>query len=167
MIIMGKRCIFRLFVISRLSGVHWAAMLLICDSVASIQLSRSSTASFSDFPFYAAFLTIISTAIVACAGVCIEKLMKSHKDMSIFQQNIWLYLFLFLYQFTRSWGVVVNFLFLLFENGYNSIQQITLRNFNFYAILTNVWYASFPSSIVASSIWESSPAPFSSTSPPS
>ncbi|KAM7456880.1 hypothetical protein BLSTO_02356 [Blastocystis sp. subtype 1] len=127
-ILMGKRCISPLFVIPRLSGIHWAAMLLICDSVASIQLSRSSTASFSDFPIYAAFLTIISTAIVACAGVCIEKLMKSHKDMSIFQQNIWLYF----------WGVVVNFVFLLFENGYNSIQQITLRNFNFFAILTNV-----------------------------
>lgn len=68
-------------------------MLLICDSVASIQLARSSNQSFMDFPIYPAFLTIISTAIVACAGVCIEKLMKSHKDMSIFQQNLWLYLY--------------------------------------------------------------------------
>lgn len=116
-------------------------MLLICDSVASIQLSRSSSASFADFPFYAAFLTIISTAIVACAGVCIEKLMKSHKDMSIFQQNIWLYLSQFSLLFTRSWGAFVNFLFLVMENGYSSIQQITLRNFNVYAILTNVWFA--------------------------
>ena len=116
-------------------------MLLICDSVASIQLSRSSSASFADFPFYAAFLTIISTAIVACAGVCIEKLMKSHKDMSIFQQNIWLYLSRFSLLFTPSWGAFVNFLFLVMENGYSSIQQITLRNFNVYAILTNVWFA--------------------------
>ena len=158
-IIMGKRCSSRIFVTSRLSGIHWAAMLLICDSVASIQLSRSSTASFSDFPFYAAFLTIISTAIVACAGVCIEKLMKSHKDMSIFQQNIWLYLSLSLPRLTPSWGVVVNFVFLLFENGYNSVQQITLRNFNFFAILTNVWYACSTASTVASSTWASSPAP--------
>ena len=164
-ILMGKRCISPLFVIPRLSSIHWAAMLLICDSVASIQLSRSSTASFSDFPIYAAFLTIISTAIVACAGVCIEKLMKSHKDMSIFQQNIWLYLSSPPPPLTRSWGVVVNFVFLLFENGYNSIQQITLRNFNFFAILTNVWYASRAASTVASCTWASSPAPSSSTCP--
>lgn len=67
-------------------------MLLMCDSVASIQLARSSSASFSDFPVYPAVLTVISSAVVAAAGVTIEKLMKSHKDMSIFQQNIWLYL---------------------------------------------------------------------------
>ena len=60
--------------------------------IASIQLARSSTASFADFPVYAAVLTIISTGIVAAAGVTIEKLMKSHRDMSIFQQSIWLYL---------------------------------------------------------------------------
>ena len=41
----------------------------------------------------------------------------------------------------RSWGTFVNFLFLVMENGYSSIQQITLRNFNVYAILTNVWFA--------------------------
>ena len=68
-------------------------MLLICDSVASIQLSKSADSSFSDFPVYPALLTIMNSALVACAGVTIEKLMKSHKDMSIFQQNIWLYLY--------------------------------------------------------------------------
>ena len=78
--------------ITRLSGIHWAAMLLMCDSVASVQLARSSSDSFSDFPIYPAVLTVISSAVVAAAGVTIEKLMKSHKDMSIFQQNIWLYL---------------------------------------------------------------------------
>ena len=67
-------------------------MILMCDSIASIQLARSSTASFADFPVSAAVLTIISTGMVAAAGVTIEKLMKSHRDMSIFQQSIWLYL---------------------------------------------------------------------------
>lgn len=123
----------------RLSGIHWASMLLICDSVASIQLARSTSNSFVDFPFYPAFLTIISTAIVACAGVCIEKLMKSHKDMSIFQQNIWLYLYYFLHGMMASWGAVVNFIFLVGENGYNAIQQITVNNFNFYAIAAVIW----------------------------
>ena len=88
-----KEVIFKFYIYTRVSGIHWAAMILICDSVASIQLARSPTQSFVDFPIYPAFLTIISTAIVACAGVFIEKLMKSHKDMSIFQQNVWLYLY--------------------------------------------------------------------------
>lgn len=115
-------------------------MLLICDSVASIQLARSSNQSFMDFPVYPAFLTIISTAIVACAGVCIEKLMKSHKDMSIFQQNLWLYLYSYYLKLKCSWGAIINFLFLLFEEGGNAIQQITLNNFNVYAVSTVVWY---------------------------
>ncbi|KAK8817714.1 hypothetical protein WA538_004431, partial [Blastocystis sp. DL] len=101
-------------------------MILMCDSIASIQLARSSTASFADFPVYAAVLTIISTGIVAAAGVTIEKLMKSHRDMSIFQQSIWLYF----------WGAVVNFLFLFIENGRAIVQKITFHNFNFFAVLT-------------------------------
>ena len=85
--------------------------------------------------------------------------------MDIAQQNIWLYLSQFSLLFTRSWGAFVNFLFLVMENGYSSIQQITLRNFNFFAILTNVWYASRAASTVASCTWASSPAPSSSTCP--
>ena len=94
---------------SRLSGIHWAAMLLICDSVASIQLAKSPDSSFNGFPFYAALLTIMNSALVACAGVTIEKLMKSHRDMSIFQQNIWLYLYSFALRFTLV-GVLLSIL---------------------------------------------------------
>ena len=92
-----------------------------CDSVASIQLARSSSASFSDFPVYPAVLTVISSAVVAAAGVTIEKLMKSHKDMI-------------------SWGAVSNFIFLFLENGRSFIHKMTFDNFNFYAVLTVIWF---------------------------
>ena len=93
--------------IHRLSGIHWAAMLLMCDSVASIQLARSPTSSFVDFPVYPALLTIISSAIVAAGGVTVEKLMKTHRDMSIFQQSMWLYLYVYIYIY----------LFIYFDNN--------------------------------------------------
>ena len=123
-----------------------------CDSVASIQLARSPTSSFADFPVYPALLTIISSAIVAAGGVTVEKLMKTHRDMSIFQQSIWLYLYVrscvrltnsFIWSLmmviTYSWGVIVNFIFLFIENGHTFIHKLTLKSFNFYAYMTVIW----------------------------
>ena len=110
--------------ICRLSGIHWAAMLLMCDSVASIQLARSPTSSFADFPIYPALLTIISSAIVAAGGVTVEKLMKSHRDMSILQQSIWLYLYVHppidLFNYILYYSLIIHY-YTLIQNDTNNI----------------------------------------------
>lgn len=73
----------------RLSGVQWASLLLLTSSVASIQIAKSGR-NFLSIPVLPAVLTICSSGLAGLAGVVIEKLMKGKRDVSIFQQNMWL-----------------------------------------------------------------------------
>ena len=75
------------------ASIRHIALVLVCTSIAEIELGKDPNQSFDDFNFLAAFLSIVSSSFAACAGVVIEKLMKNHKDMSFFQQSIWLYLY--------------------------------------------------------------------------
>ncbi|KAK8815461.1 hypothetical protein WA158_003673 [Blastocystis sp. Blastoise] len=108
----------------KINGTQWAALVLVCTSVAEIELGKSSE-SIDDFNILALFYSIISSSFAACAGVVIEKLMKNHKDMSFFQQSIWLYF----------WGCITNMTLLVINNGKNSVYWITLQNFNKYTYL--------------------------------
>lgn len=119
----------------RLSPVQWASLLLLTSSVASIQIAKSGTQQLS-IPFLPAFLTILSSSLAGLAGVVIEKLMKGVKSVSIFQQNLWLNLSIFAFRLTRSWGALLNFVCLLFENGARFPQFMSLQAFNPYALLT-------------------------------
>lgn len=72
--------------------MQWAAILLLTSSVASIQIAKSGRNAL-DLPILPAVLTIVSSGLAGCAGVIIEKLMKGKKNISIFQQNMWLNLY--------------------------------------------------------------------------
>ena len=72
--------------------MQWAAILLLTSSVASIQIAKSGRNTL-DLPILPAVLTILSSGLAGCAGVIIEKLMKGKKNISIFQQNMWLNLY--------------------------------------------------------------------------
>lgn len=76
-----------------LSGVQWASLLLLTSSVASIQLAKSGKNTLS-FPILPAVLTVCSSGLAGLAGVIIEKMMKGKKGISIFQQNMWLNLYI-------------------------------------------------------------------------
>ena len=115
--------------------MQWASLLLLTSSVASIQIAKSGTQQLS-IPFLPAFLTILSSSLAGLAGVVIEKLMKGVKSVSIFQQNLWLNLSIFAFRLTRSWGALLNFVCLLFENGARFPQFMSLQAFNPHALLT-------------------------------
>lgn len=124
------------FFFFRLSGVQWAALLLLTTSVASIQIAKSQTRQL-EIPFLPAVLTICSSGLAGLAGVLIEKLMKGKSKMSIFQQNLWLNLyFLLAFALIRSWSTCLNFVCLLIENGASFPQQMSLSRFNAFALLT-------------------------------
>ena len=72
--------------------MQWAALFLLTSSVASIQIAKSQTRRL-EIPFLPVVLTICSSGLAGLAGVVIEKLMKGKSKVSIFQQNIWLYLY--------------------------------------------------------------------------
>ena len=109
----------------QLSGVQWAALLLLTSSVASIQIAKSGTQQLI-IPVLPAVLTICSSSLAGLAGVVIEKMMKGKKRISIFQQNMWL----------NFWGAILNFLCLVVENGRSFPQRMSLIHFNVYALLT-------------------------------
>lgn len=108
-----------------LNRYQWVALFLLTSSVASIQLSRSSSMSLS-FPVLPACLTVLSSSISGSAGVVIERLMKKRKGISIFQQNTYLYF----------WGAIFNFIALIAEGGSTFYMNFTLTQFNVYAMLT-------------------------------
>lgn len=86
--------------------------------------------------FSPVLLTIVSSGLSGISGVITEKLMKGKKDVSIFQQNIWLSL-------SRLWfvAIIVGAPCLtssawLWGIGRRFRQEMSLMHFNGYALLT-------------------------------
>ena len=123
-----------------LSGVQWASLLLLTSSVASIQIAKSGQSILS-LPILPAFLTICSSSLAGLAGVIIEKMMKGKQKMSIFQQNMWLNLFVYFIMIIHSWGSIFNFVCLVVENGTSFPQKMSLTTFNKYGLLTILKYS--------------------------
>ena len=82
-----------------LSRIQWASIILLASSVASIQIAKSGS-NHLEMPLLPVLLTIVSSGLSGISGVITEKLMKGKKDVSIFQQNIWLSL-------SRLWFVAI------------------------------------------------------------
>lgn len=73
-----------------LTGIQWASIILLCTSVMSIEISSYSSSSLSDLPIFPSLLAILFSGLEGTAGVFYEKILKNHKEMNLFHQNMWI-----------------------------------------------------------------------------
>ena len=120
-----------------LSGVQWASIILLCTSVMSIEIGSfgNSSSSLSDLPIFPSLLAVFYSGLEGTAGVFYEKILKKHKEMNLFHQNLWITLCVHEGDLTSSWGSVVHIIFLQFFGWSSFVQSVTFSNFNIYAFL--------------------------------
>ena len=76
----------------RLTGIHWASLILLCSAVLSIQLSTNPVTSLNELPLFPCLMAIVFAGIQGTVGVCTERILKQNMMMDINQQNLWIFL---------------------------------------------------------------------------
>ena len=77
----------------RLTGIHWASLILLCSAVLSIQISSNPVQSVGELPLFPCFMGIVFAGLQGTAGVCTERIFKQNMMMDINQQNLWIFLY--------------------------------------------------------------------------
>ncbi|KNB42701.1 CMP-sialic acid transporter 4-like protein [Blastocystis sp. subtype 4] len=77
----------------KLTGIHWASLILLCSAVLSIQISSNPVQSVGELPLLPCFMGIVFAGLQGTAGVCTERILKQNMMMDINQQNLWIFLY--------------------------------------------------------------------------
>lgn len=77
----------------RLTGIHWASLILLCSAVLSIQISSNPVHSMGELPLFPCFMGLVFAGLQGTAGVCTERILKQNMEMDINQQNVWIFLY--------------------------------------------------------------------------
>lgn len=130
---------------SRLTGIHWSAIFLLCTSITSIQLESGSIQTIKDFPVFSSFVALLCAGLEGLQGVLKEIILKRFRSADVFQVNTWLCLYgVCISLLNPSWGAVVQFLFAIIESQSTIIQEFTFTNFNLFAFLLIISFSLFP-----------------------
>ena len=91
-LIMGRKYLYLICIISSLTGIHWSAIFLLCSAITSIQIDSCRTCNYSDLPILPSILALLCAGCEGLQGVSKEEILKKYYRVDIAQINTWSFL---------------------------------------------------------------------------